>query len=295
MIMEVIMKKILIYGAGGGGESLFNEIKELNEPYEILAFVDRRTGGTEKLGLPVIFPKDIQNFDYDFIFVATQDNTVPNTLVEEFGISRDKINHERFFKSAEVSVRVRALERFSEMCDTYNLMGTVAEVGVYQGDFAKHINRLFKNSKLYLYDTFEGFSEKDLAQEHLPGGGGGVKSEVSTYTHYANTAPKMVLEKMQYPERVIVRRGIFPDTLTEEDKNEKYVFVSLDPDLYAPVLAGLEYFYPRLVPGGEIFVHDYFSKEDPGVKRAVSEFIASNHICASPLGDFRTLVVAKPF
>ncbi|MBO6178027.1 MAG: hypothetical protein J6O04_02490 [Selenomonadaceae bacterium] len=89
--------------------------------------------------------------------------------------------------------------------------------------------------------------------------------------------------------------GVFPDTIQDSDKKEKYAFVSLDPDLYAPILAGLEYFVPRLVPGGEIFVHDYFSAEDPGVKRAVSEFMMQNKISVSPLGDSVTLVVSKSF
>lgn len=282
------MQKVLIYGAGGGGERLFEEIQELAEPYSILAFVDSRIGGTEKKGLPVIFPKDMADYDYDIIFVATQDNSVPRMLQDSFHVPKEKINHDRYFKSAEVSVRVRALERFRNLCDVYGIKGNMAEVGVFQGDFAKHINRLFPESTLYLYDTFEGFSQKDLQQEHED-------AEVASYTHYANTGKDFVLGKMVYPERVILRGGVFPDTVTDEDRSEKYAFVSLDPDLYAPVLAGLEYFYPRLVPGGEIFVHDYFSAEDPGVKRAVSEFLSCNHICVVPLGDFRTLVVTKPF
>ncbi|MBU2649381.1 MAG: TylF/MycF family methyltransferase, partial [Bacteroidetes bacterium] len=38
--------------------------------------------------------------------------------------------------------------------------------------------------------------------------------------------------------------------------------------------AGLEFFYPRLVPGGVILVHDYNSKWE-GAMKAVNEF-ASN-------------------
>jgi O-methyltransferase len=33
--------------------------------------------------------------------------------------------------------------------------------------------------------------------------------------------------------------------------------VLLDADLFAPIKAGLELFWPRLVPGGLILVHDY--------------------------------------
>ncbi|MBO6178026.1 MAG: hypothetical protein J6O04_02485 [Selenomonadaceae bacterium] len=194
------MLKALIYGAGGGGESVFNEIRELNEPYEVLAFVDIRTGGTTKKGLPVVFPRDIQNYEYDIIFIATQDNTVPETLHREYGVPMEKINSKRFFYSSSGKARVRALEHFRELCDIYGIDGAVAEVGVYQGDFAKHINRLFPERKLYLYDTFEGFAQKDLQQESEG-------SEVATYTHYANTSMELVLSKMIYPQNVVMRGG----------------------------------------------------------------------------------------
>lgn len=279
------MQKVLIFGAGGAGKQMLQEIKDRSEPYEVLGFVDSRIGGTVKNGLPVLFPKEISHYEYDVIFVATQDNTVPKMLHEQYKVPMEKINHERYFHGVEISVRVRALEHFRELCDTYRICGSVAEVGVFQGDFAKHINRLFPESTLYLYDTFEGFSEHDKNCEKEA-------AEVASYTHYANTSIEMVLKKMIHPEKCVVRKGMFPETVTGSD--EKYVFVSIDPDLYAPTLAGLQFFYPRLVPGGGIFVHDYFSAEDPGVKRAVEEFKQNHSISMSPLGDYRTLAIIKP-
>lgn len=55
-------------------------------------------------------------------------------------------------------------------------------------------------------------------------------------------------------------------------ENEKFIFVNLDFDLYLPILAGLQFFYPRLAPGGVILVHDYFTKIYHGVKETVDEF-----------------------
>ena len=53
----------------------------------------------------------------------------------------------------------------------------------------------------------------------------------------------------------------------------KFSFVSLDADLYQPILSRLLYsFYPRLAPGGLIFVHDYGSHNWDGCK-AVDEFL----------------------
>jgi len=46
----------------------------------------------------------------------------------------------------------------------------------------------------------------------------------------------------------------------------------MDADLYNPTKAGLEFFYPRLSPGGVILVHDYNYKWE-GLMKAVDEFV----------------------
>ncbi len=45
-------------------------------------------------------------------------------------------------------------------------------------------------------------------------------------------------------------------------------FVHVDVDLYEPTLACLEYFVPRLAPGGVIINDDYGSQSFPGAGRA---------------------------
>ena len=204
------MQKILIYGAGVGGERLWKEMQINSEPYELVAFVDRRIGGTVKDGIDVIFPEDIAKYEYDIVFVATLDNTVQHTLNSQFNIPLEKINCGRFINSVEISVRVRALERFRDLCGLYGMTGSIAEVGVFQGDFAKHMNALFPESKLYLYDTFEGFARQDVVVEEN-------ESTIETYRHYANTTIETVLSKLPHPEMAIIRKGFFPDTAVGAD------------------------------------------------------------------------------
>src|SRR3954463_2256349 len=50
-----------------------------------------------------------------------------------------------------------------------NVAGSVAEVGVYKGEFSKRLNQLFLNRKLYLFDTFSGFDERDVSVEQNKG------------------------------------------------------------------------------------------------------------------------------
>jgi len=81
-------------------------------------------------------------------------------------------------------------------------------------------------------------------------------------------------------------KGYFPDSVTgRDDLPDQYALVSLDPDLYAPALSGLEYFWPRMAKGGVIMIHDYTSMQFPGVKKAVDEFCAQNHLYPVPLMD----------
>lgn len=49
-------------------------------------------------------------------------------------------------------------------------------------------------------------------------------------------------------------------------------------DLYDPIYAGLEYFYPRMEKGGYIVVHDCRSKNFDGARAALLDFCKKNHI-----------------
>lgn len=105
----------------------------------------------------------------------------------------------------------------------------------------------------------------------------------------ANTSVDYVLGRMPHPENCIIKRGYFPDT-TKGLEGETYAFVNIDVDLYKPILAGLEYFWPRMEEDGYVFVHDYFSFSYAGTRKAVQEFSQKHHVGFIPIGD--TLSVA---
>jgi O-methyltransferase len=100
---------------------------------------------------------------------------------------------------------------------------------------------------------------------------------------FRDTSTTLVLSKMVKPENVIIRKGYFPETAA--GLNERFCFVSLDADLYQPILNGLEYFYPRLEHGGYIFVHDFDSLIWTGVKAAVLDYCSKNRISYVPILD----------
>ena len=150
--------------------------------------------------------------------------------------------------------------------------GAAAELGVYRGFFARCINQLLPERKLYLFDSFEGFGEEAQASE-------------SFQAAHRNTAPEKVLSIMPFPEKIIVKPGFFPDSLNGLE--EQFCLVSLDVDFYQTTLDGLRYFWPRLEKGGYLLLHDWGSPKLPGVAKALADFEGETgcRIPAIPLCD----------
>ena len=93
----------------------------------------------------------------------------------------------------------------------------------------------------------------------------------------------------------MIRKGFFPETTKGLEEN-RYQFVSLDADLYSPILAGLEYFYPRMCRGGVILLHDYNNARFQGAKLAVKHYEQSNgSLLLIPLSDLHgSAVIIHP-
>jgi O-methyltransferase len=173
-------------------------------------------------------------------------------------------------------VRYSSLELAAREIYENNIGGNVAELGVYQGNFAKYINKVFPERKLYLFDTFEGFSENDMNIEKQI-------REFEKTEYFKNTNIDIVLSKMENKENCIIRKGYFPESA--EGIDDTFAFVNIDVDLFEPIYNGLSYFYPRLNKGGYIFVHDYNNKHWTGAKEGVKKFSREKGIAYFPLSD----------
>ena len=173
-------------------------------------------------------------------------------------------------------IRISTLELVAQEIYENNVAGNIAEVGVYKGQFAKYLNRIFPDRTLFLFDTFEGFTDEDMKVEK--------DNKLGTqHQDFANTSVELVLSKMEHRDKCVVKKGWFPESL--EGLEDSFCFVSLDADLYKPIYDGLEYFYPRLSKGGYIFVHDYNNKNYEGAKSAVKTFCKKMNITCVPMSD----------
>ncbi|MBP3683794.1 MAG: class I SAM-dependent methyltransferase [Oscillospiraceae bacterium] len=176
-------------------------------------------------------------------------------------------------------VRLATLELLCRRLETVS--GAAAELGVYRGFFARCINTLLPDRRLYLFDSFEGFEAEADASE-------------SFHAAHANTTVEKVLAIMPHRSQVTVKPGFFPASL--DGLEERFCLVSLDVDFAQATLEGLRYFWPRLQKGGYLMLHDWGSPSLPGVAQALKTYeeeIGAS-ISAIPLCDVGgTLVLCK--
>ena len=161
-------------------------------------------------------------------------------------------------------VRTKTLELITEEIRRNRIEGNLAELGVFRGEFAALLNSSLPDRKLYLFDTFSGVETDEAAEEM-----GKHNCNAAFVEAFKRTSIQTVLEKMTAPEQVILRPGIFPETAAGVE--EHFALVSIDVDFEQSTLAGLEFFYPRLSPGGYLLIHDYNSRL-AGVAEAVARF-----------------------
>lgn len=165
--------------------------------------------------------------------------------------------------------------------------GALAELGVHRGTSARLLHHYCPERKLYLFDTFTGFATQDFEKETI-------KVAYNQAQQFTDTSVDVVLKTIAPVNGNIVPVvGWFPDSLTAEFAGKKFALVHLDADLEAPTAAGLDFFWPRLSPGGFIVVHDYNGW--PGVRLAVSRFREVHAIATVPMPDKSgSVVLSKP-
>ncbi|MBX2925762.1 MAG: class I SAM-dependent methyltransferase [Chitinophagaceae bacterium] len=139
--------------------------------------------------------------------------------------------------------------------------GLCAELGVYKGGSLKLMAEACPNREFWGFDTFEGLPEADWneAEVHHPG-------------DFNDTSLEAVQLFLKDNPNVKLIKGYFPQSIAPFEKDDlRFSFIHVDTDFYQSVKACIDYFYPRLKPGGIIVFDDYDWIACPGVKRALDE------------------------
>lgn len=278
--------KVILFGTATIGQALY---EELAPHHEVIAFADSNANkwGTSLFGVPICKPEEcLLQMEYDSVVIASLsgfEEIIQQCL--DMGIPEHKIDKARLGQQLES--RKVFLHDMAELLNGYEQEADVAEAGVYIGDFAKYINAYFPNRTLHLFDTFEGFDERDISAE--------LENDYSDSKakHLSKTSVDLVMSKMPYPEKVQIHKGYFPETAAGVEG--KFCFVNLDMDLYQPTYSGLQFFKDKMTEHGIILVHDYYNKGYRGAKAAVEKFLEeqeSSDISRYPIGDGVSIMLA---
>lgn len=261
------MKTAIILGAGQTGRTVSHLLNP--NSIELAAFGDNDSKKWDESSEPQVLPvQDALMTNPDLVMISVIDEERSQQFLNQI---RNLGYHGKVLTINEIyetfSIRAATLKRIAKRIQEQNIPGDTAELGVFRGDFAWQINQLFPDRKLYLFDTFEGFPEKDIMVENQ------YTLAKAGAQDFSDTTALDVGARMPYEEQVVIRKGYFPDTV--EGLETVFSLVSIDVDLYAPTLAGLKYFYPRLSSGGVILLHDYYSQQYEGVGKAVQDYEAA--------------------
>lgn len=280
------MNKVVIWGTGQGGRILK---KLLRADMEVVAYCDNniKMNNTMIDGIPVIEPQQLLEINPDCIYISmlNKDSCLQVKLqIEALNIFCKIIIITEYRE--QFDLRLATLRLIANEVNERKTMGAVAELGVYKGEFAAEINRLFPDRNIYLFDTFDGFDERDIIIEKEN------KFSYAEIGNFNNTCIDTVKNRLPYPTKSIIKKGYFPDT--SHGISEQFALVSLDADLYQPLYEGMNFFYPRMNIGGYIIIHDYNNAQFIGAKMAVRRFCEENNVFVVPICDLHgTAVIIK--
>ncbi len=197
--------------------------------------------------------------------------------------------------SEEFALKTSVLRRVSRRLDELGVEGAIADLGAYRGDISWQLNAMMPERKLYLFDTFTGYDERDIAKEqqlHLS------EAQTGTYSLSNNELEHLnerILGRMPYADMVEIRLGWFPETAFDLE-DEKYAMVHIDTGLYAPTYSGIQYFFPRMSKGGVILVSGYTNGKSQSVCQAVRDLEEKyGAFLITPLCDIDgTIMIMRP-
>jgi hypothetical protein len=169
--------------------------------------------------------------------------------------------------------------------------GNVAECGCWRGLSSFQIAHILKKmnfqQRFFIFDSFEGLSEfhKEDGNQALT-----IKEE-DRRKEFAYPLDQ-VKDNLKEFDFIDYKKGWIPDRYGEVS-DMKFTFVHIDVDLYQPIRDSLDFFYPRLVPGGIIVLDDYGYLNFPGAKKAGDAFLLETPDFFLPLPSGSAFIMKK--
>lgn len=268
----------------------------------------RHTASTPRpVSAPVEYPLDEEQCLYRAHGAAPVDRHLEIVLGDYRigGVSFLAMYRSAMAETGTVVTPFNVFQRFEtrrQLCQyllaTLDVPGLRAECGVYRGATALLLCRAlrtlrgeFDGAGMYLIDSYSGTSravERDLIPLREPDG----STRMGEFFPQGKTDITADLVRGFFVDefpRAQVLPGWIPDVFGRLPES-RWSYVHVDVTLFEPTLACLEYFYPRLSPGGAMLCDG--SIFCPGAEAAVREFCTSKGIPFVLLGH-REYVLLK--
>lgn len=160
------------------------------------------------------------------------------------------------------------------------LQGDFVETGVHKAGFSAsvmaYINfKKMTDRKFYLFDTYEGLVA-DLIN---------INEKAAFKHNYGNTYD-FVVNTFKDFKNVEIVKGIVPMSLSTV-KIDKVAYLSIDMNCAQPERETLEFFWPKIVPGGIIVLDDYIFSGRNAQQESADDFARSKgvRILSMPTGQ----------
>lgn len=165
--------------------------------------------------------------------------------------------HETRSRTALLMTDAAALHLLACARAAASVGGAMAEAGVLMGGSARLIATVKGAAPLHLFDVFETLQAPSASATALGAHFGAVHGTLAA-----------VADLLSPFADIAFHPGIFPDSAAGLE-GLRFAFVHLDLDLPESTRAALEFFHPRLAPGGILVGDDY---ADPGVRGVFEAF-----------------------
>lgn len=189
----------------------------------------------------------LPRYRFQYPQMAWWDDPAFNAYLEKFGLMGSMNSDRRW-----------VLHQLTKLAAS--VPGDTAECGVFNGSSSYLICQALDRPH-FMFDSFEGLSQPSYADSEFAAKNS-LACSLETAQHNLAGFPKAVFYKGWIPER-------FPEV-----RDHRFCFVHIDVQLAQPTRDSLEFFYPRLNPGGLIVFDDYGFTTCPGARQAIDKFMS---------------------
>jgi hypothetical protein len=172
------------------------------------------------------------------------------------------------------------LQKISEYLKQNNNEGNCfIESGVKQGSASVVMSKILKK-RGYLFDTWSNFPHFNKIDYTTLKRKQKLQKRVEKGKNTYQECKDNLISNKVYKACKMVRGDILKTVPKFIGKKGENLFISLihsDSDLYEPTKTTLNLFFPFLTNGGMVLVHDYQTKQWPGVTKSVDEFVKKKH------------------